>query len=162
MSVTIRAYDDDNVSAMIGIWNQVIDSGTSFPWYERFDMSSGSDYFSSMDYCAVADDEELGLLGLYTLHPNGEGRCKHIANTSIAVDASARGRGIGEVLLKDCLKQAASHGFRIMQFNAVVATNTAAIKLYDKVGFIRIGRLPGAFLMPDGHYEDVFLYYHKL
>lgn len=162
MDITVRGYRPSDIPGMVAVWNQVIETGTAFPWYEGFDETGGAAYFSSMDYNAVAVDEDDRVVGLYTLHPNNVDRCGHIANTSIAVDTAVRGRGIGELLLRDCLEQAAAHGFRVMQFNSVVASNTYAQRLYDKVGFTRIGRLPGGFLMPDGHYEDVLLYYHEL
>ena len=50
-------------------------------------------------------------------------------------------------------------GFRILQFNAVVASNRYALRLYEKLGFIRLGTIPGGFLMKDGHYEDIILHY---
>jgi RimJ/RimL family protein N-acetyltransferase len=53
-------------------------------------------------------------------------------------------------------------GYRVLQFNAVVATNTAARKLYEKLGFVQLGTIPGGFLMPDGRYEDICPYYHEL
>ena len=49
-----------------------------------------------------------------------------------------------------------------MQFNAVVKSNLGAIHLYEKLGFVRIGEVPGGFLMKDGHYEDIVLFYHTL
>ncbi|MFR8073007.1 MAG: N-acetyltransferase family protein, partial [Anaerovoracaceae bacterium] len=96
------------------------------------------------------------------LHPNNVGRCGHICNTSYAVSSELRGKGIGRLLVEDSLEQAKAHGFRIMQFNAVVSTNAGARKLYESLGFVPLGRIPGGFLMKDGHYEDIVLYYHSL
>jgi hypothetical protein len=36
-------------------------------------------------------------------------------------------------------------GFRILQFNAVVASNAAALHLYKKLGFVQLGAIPAAF-----------------
>ena len=60
------------------------------------------------------------------------------------------------------METAAALGFRLMQFNAVVKSNLGAIHLYEKLGFMRIGEVPGGFLMKDGHYEDIILFYHTL
>ena len=70
-----------------------------------------------------------------------------------------RGLHIGEQMVKDCLKQAKEHGYGILQFNAVVATNVHARHLYERLGFTRLGTIPGGFRMKDGHYEDICPYY---
>ena len=69
---------------------------------------------------------------------------------------------IGEKLVLDCIEQGRLHGFRILQFNAVVKTNTAARHLYEKLGFIQLGTIPSGFLMKDGSYEDICPYYIEL
>ncbi len=63
---------------------------------------------------------------MYILHPNNVGRCGHICNASYAVSSESRGLHIGEKLVQDCLMQAKQHGFTILHFSAVVATNTHA------------------------------------
>jgi len=99
------------------------------------------------------------VVGLYILHPNNVGRCGHLANASYAVKEGCRGQHIGEMLVRHCIQQAALCGFRILQFNAVVATNKAARHLYEKIGFQRLGTVPKGFLMKNGQYEDIVLYY---
>ena len=69
---------------------------------------------------------------------------------------------IGEKLVKDCLIQGKEKGFRILQFNAVVATNVHARHLYERLGFKQLGTIPGGFRMKDGHYEDICPYYYEL
>ena len=96
------------------------------------------------------------------IRDSNEGRCGHIANASYAVERGARDRGAGEALVRHCLKTAAALGFRLMQFNAVVKENRRALHLYEKLGFQRIGEVPGGFLMKDGHYADIVLFYYVL
>ena len=163
MSIVIRAYDRSDVQAAILIWNQVIEDGVAFPQLDLLDESGGHDFFAAQSYTGLAVDEATGeVLGLYILHPNNVGRCGHISNASFAVRRDARGRRIGEKLVTDCLTKARDLGFRLMQFNAVVAANAPALRLYEKLGFIRLGVIPGGFLMKDGHYEDIVLFYHTL
>ena len=69
---------------------------------------------------------------------------------------------IGEFLVKDCLAKAKEIGFKILQFNAVVATNTSALKLYAKLGFTQLGIIPNGFMMKDGTYEDIIPHYIEL
>ncbi len=103
-------------------------------------------------------DDDGRVLGLCIVHPNNIGRCGVIANASYAVASSAMGKGAGEALVRESLRRAKDLGFRVMQFNAVVASNTAAIRLYEKIGFQPLGTVPGAYRHNDGSFEDIRLF----
>ena len=163
MEIRVRKYRADDLPAMIRIWNEVVEEGIAFPQEELLDMTSGAAFFGSQSYSAVAEDGDSGTIyGLYILHPNNVGRCGHIANASYAVDSACRGKHIGEQLVSDCLVQARNSGFKLMQFNAVVENNTHARHLYERLGFVQVGMIPNGFLMKDGSYQNIFLYYHVL
>ena len=159
--MVVREYGQADVAAMVDVWNEVVRDGIAFPQEDELDLASGAGFFSSQTYCGVAV-EDGRLLGLYILHPNNVGRCGHIANASYAVSSAARGKGIGRALVEDSLAQGRAHGFRVMQFNAVVASNAGARHLYEKLGFTQLGTIPGGFRMPDGTYADICPYYHEL
>ncbi len=163
MQITIREYTEKDVPQMIAIWNEVVEEGVAFPQTEYLTEESGRDFFSSQTYNGVAVDSETGKIsGLYILHPNNIGRCGHICNASYAVSSSLRGLHIGEKLVLDCIEQGRRHNFRILQFNAVVASNCRARHLYEKIGFVPLGIIPEGFRMKDGHYEDICPYYLTL
>ena len=157
----IRAYCEKDLPAMIEIWNEVVTDGIAFPQEECQDENSGSAFFAAQSYCGVADDDGT-VVGLYILHPNNVGRCGHICNASYAVKAACRGQHIGEQLVNDCLAQGKRLGFRILQFNAVVESNVHARHLYEKLGFHRLGTIPGGFRMKDGQFENICPYYRTL
>ena len=157
----IRKFIESDVPALVRIWNEVVEEGVAFPQEEFLDERSGRAFFAAQSYCGVAVADGR-VVGLYILHPNNIGRCGHIANASYAVDSACRGEHIGEKLVSDCLRQGRAHGFRILQFNAVVASNTHARHLYERLGFQPLGVTPGGFRMKDGHYEDIYPYYHVL
>ena len=69
---------------------------------------------------------------------------------------------LGKKLVQDCLVQGAAHGFGVLQFNAVVASNIHARHLYERLGFVQLGVIPKGFRMKDGSYEDICPYYHEL
>ncbi len=160
--MTVRSYREQDVAQMCRIWNEVVEEGAAFPQTESLDGETGSCFFAEQTFCGVAEEEDGRILGLYILHPNNVGRCGHISNASFAVGREARGKHIGELLVRDCLAQAKAHGFRLIQFNAVVKTNAPARHLYQKLGFVELGSIPGGFLKKDGVYEDIVLYYHTL
>lgn len=163
MSIIIREYTSKDIDSMITIWNEVVEDGIAFPQTEFLSQVTGKEFFNEQTYTAVAVDESTEeVMGLYILHPNNIGRCGHICNASYAVRKGSRGLRVGERLVTDCLIQGKQHGFKILQFNAVVATNIHARHLYEKLGFIQLGVIPEGFLMKEGHYEDICPYYHTL
>ena len=158
-NIVVRKYSADDIPAMKDIWNEVVDEGVAFPQEDELTDESAKEFFNQQTYCGVAADEDGKVYGMYILHPNSVGRCGHIANASYAVSSENRGLHIGEKLVRDCIAQAKAHGFGILQFNAVVATNIHARHLYERIGFKQLGTIPGGFRMDDGHYEDICPYY---
>ncbi len=163
MNIIMREICDDDLSSAIEIWNRVVEDGVAFPQLELLNEDTGRQFFGEQSFTGVACDGDTGeVVGLYILHPNNIGRCGHICNASYAVKAGLRGRHIGETLVKHCLAKGKELGFGIMQFNAVVRSNEPALRLYKKLGFTRLGVIPGGFLMKDGSYEDIIPHYRVL
>ena len=96
------------------------------------------------------------LAGSYYLKPNFPGRAAHIANAGYIVVAGVRGGGIGTALVEDSMVAARRLGFDALQFNLVFASNPAR-RLYERLGFEVIGRIPEAV---DG--EDAIVYWRRL
>lgn len=140
MSITVREYGENDINGMISVWNEVVRDGVAFPQTEELDFESGKKFFAEQTCCPVATDENGEILGMYILHPNN----------------------VGRKLVSDCLERAKKYGFKILQFNAVVRTNKPARKLYESLGFVKLGVIPKGFLMKDGHYEDICPYYKEL
>ena len=161
MQITIRAHTPQDMKQMAEIWNTVVRKGDAFPQLETLNEHTAAAFFDEQSFAGVAESAGR-LLGLYILHPNNIGRCGHLANASYAVSAGARGQGIGEKLVLHSMETARSLGFRVLQFNAVVKANAAAVHLYRKLGFIQLGTVPGGFLDKDGCYQDIVLFYHPL
>lgn len=163
MNIKIKKYTRADISQAAEIWNEVVADGTAFPQLDCLGEEEGDSFFSGQSYTGLAYDDESGeIVGLYILHPNNVGRCAHICNASYAVKSCKRGCGIGELLVRDCLKKGKELGFGILQFNAVVATNESALKLYEKIGFVKLGVIPKGFKLKDGSYEDIIPHYYVL
>lgn len=163
MDIRIRPYEMKYLKDAVMIWNQVVEDGAAFPQTEPLTEESGHAFFEEQPFTGIACEESSeDVLGLYILHPNNVGRCGHICNASYAVRSDVRGKHIGEILVRHCMQKGRELGFRILQFNAVVSTNTYALRLYKKLGFVQLGTIPGGFLMKDGHYEDIIPHYRRL
>lgn len=163
MNIIIRSYQSNDSVCATQIWNEVVADGIAFPQDNELLPDEGNHFFSEQTYTGIAENADTHeVLGLYILHPNNVGRCGHICNASYAVKKNCRGQHIGEKLVLDCLKMAKEKSFRILQFNAVVASNTHALRLYERIGFVKLGIIPGGFRMPNGEYEDIIPHYYVL
>ena len=158
----IIKYDIKYIKEVLKIWNDTIEEGIYFPQIETLsNEEKAHKYFSSQDYTGIAIDNDK-VFGVYILHPNNIGRCGHISNASYAVSKESRGKGIGEALVRDSIEQGKKLGYKILQFNAVVISNTNAHKLYEKIGFNKIGIVKKGYINKNNEYEDIVLYYIDL
>ena len=161
MDTYIRSYRDTDLEEMTVIWNEVVSDGVAFPQTVPLSVQETCDFFAAQNFCGIAEADGQ-ILGLYILHPNNVGRCAHIANASYAVRSTARGMKIGEKLVKHSLSKAKELGFGILQFNAVVKSNLRAVRLYETLGFVRLGAIPKGFRMKNGSFEDIIVFYYAL
>ncbi|MGA1265343.1 MAG: GNAT family N-acetyltransferase [Prochlorothrix sp.] len=107
-------------------------------------------------------DRDPQILGFYKIVANQPDRGSHIANASFVVAPAHQGQGIGYQLGQHCIQTATDLGYRALQFNAVVSTNTPAVKLWQKLGFHIVGTLPQAFNHAQLGYVDLYVMFRSL
>ncbi|MFF8986659.1 GNAT family N-acetyltransferase [Streptomyces globisporus] len=110
----------------------------------------------------VAVDEAGTVLGTAKMNRNHMGNGSHIASATYLVDPAHSGRGVGRALCQYSVDWARAEGYRAMQFNAVVETNTRAVKLYQSIGFDVIGTLPEGFDHPTEGYVGMHIMHKAL
>ena len=110
----------------------------------------------------VACDAEGRILGTYFIKANQPGLGAHVCNCGYVVAPTAQGRGIASLMCEHSQARALARGFKAMQFNFVVATNTRAIRLWERLGFSVVGRLPGAFNHQRLGYVDALVMFKRL
>jgi len=110
----------------------------------------------------VAVDASGALVGTYYLRPNSLALGAHVAKAGYVVAEQARRRRIGSRLCQHSLQAARRLGFRAMQFNLVVSTNSAGIRCWQRNGFQVVGTLPGAFLHKRLGYVDALVMFQGL
>jgi len=106
--------------------------------------------------------QDRKIVGTYILRANQAGPGAHVANAAYMVAKEARGLGVGRNMAEHSLSEARRLGFRAMQFNFVVSTNTSAIHLWQQLGFKIVGTLPGAFRHSKLGYVDVYVMFRSL
>ncbi len=102
------------------------------------------------------------VLGTYYIVRNQKGGGSHVCNCGYVTAEAARGKGIARAMLAHSLNLAGRLGFRAMQYNCVVSTNMRAVQTWERAGFETVGRLPGAFALPDGREVDALVMYRRL
>jgi L-amino acid N-acyltransferase YncA len=158
----IRRATEADRDAIWKIFHEVVAPGDSYALDPRMSREDALAYWfahGTHTYVAEADGR---ITGTYILRPNQCGGGSHVANAAFMVAASARGQGVGRAMAEHCLSEARRLGFRAMQFNFVISTNTPAIPLWQELGFKIAGTLPGAFRHPKNGYVDVYVMYRSL
>lgn len=82
-------------------------------------------------------------LGSFYVKPNYPGRSSHVCNGGFLVTDAARGRGVGRLMGEVYLEWAPKLGYSYSVFNLVYETNVASLRIWDALGFKRIGRVKG-------------------
>ena len=105
-------------------------------------------------FVATSDDE---LVGQLKISPVSERRALlHIAQLGMAVVPAWRGRGVGSALVAAGLQFATGAGYKRVELY-VYARNTAAIRLYEKHGFVHEGTRRGYIREGDTYLDDFIM-----
>ena len=107
-------------------------------------------------------EEDGKILGTYYIKSNQAGPGDHVCNCGYMVSSVARGRGLATAMCEHSQRIARELGYKAMQFNFVASSNEGAVKLWHKLGFATVGRLPKAFLHPAAGYVDALVMYKWL
>ncbi len=153
--------DDGAIWAML---QPVFAAGDTYAVDRDISREAALAYWRGGHEVFVAEDQgEDGVpLGTYYIGRNQKGGGSHVCNCGFVTADAARGRGVARTMLAHALEVARARGFRAMQFNFVVSTNTRAVAIWQSHGFEIVGRLPGAFLHPDEGYVDALVMYLDL
>jgi len=144
--VEIRAIRHEDWEQIWPFFHDIVADGETYAYPDDLTAERAEAMWSvnppGTTLVAVDGDQ---VLGVAMIGPNRPGRGSHVATASFMVSPVARGQGVGRRLAEYALQWAAETGFKAMQFNAVVNTNTAAIALWESLGFETIGVVPEAF-----------------
>lgn len=146
----VREARDDDWPRIWPIIQDVITKRETFPYDPDMseDDAKRAWLLGAPARVIVAAAEDNRVLGTANMYANRPGPGNHVASGSIMVGEDARGTGVGRALTVEMISWARAQGFTAIQFNAVVDTNTAAIRLYESLGFVTLGVAPAAFRHP--------------
>ena len=163
MSVNLREADRDaDGDTVWSILRPAVEAGDTFCAEPDGGKTGGLAYFWPPSAQVWIAESHGVPLGCTYLRPNQTGHGNHVCNAGYCTLPEARGRGIARAMLDFSLTEARRQGYRAMQYNFVVATNTRAVATWERAGFRTVGRLPGAFRHPAEGYVDALVMWKDL
>lgn len=161
--------------------NAEIENGDTYPMTEPMPQAFFAPYwfanFSAVmivgdiqSYDDLAEMEANGAdwskecLGSFYVKPNYPGRSSHVCNGGFLVSNAARNRGVGRLMGEGYLEWAPKLGYTYSVFNLVYETNMASLRIWDALGFKRIGRVKGCGNLKShpGQYIDAIIFGREL
>ncbi len=159
----IRPYQPQDWPAVWGILEPVFRAGETYAYAPAISEAEAEQVWVGVPQATlVALSPEQRVVGTYYLKPNQPGLGRHVANCGYVVSAAARGQGVATTMAEHSQQLARDLGFRAIQFNLVVATNEGAVRLWQRLGFQVVGRLPGAFRHSRYGFVDALVFYKWL
>ncbi|MCC6487078.1 MAG: GNAT family N-acetyltransferase [Candidatus Hydrogenedentes bacterium] len=158
----IRPAQMDDAPSIWRIIGPTIRAGETYALDRDMTEADALAYWMSDDRETFVVEENGELIGTYFMRANQAGGGKHICNCGYITSVSATGRGVARAMCQHSLGYARQRGYRGMQFNFVVSTNTRAVTLWESFGFEIVGRLPLAFLHPTLGYVDALVMFRSV
>lgn len=137
-------------------FNKEIEGGDTYPMMETMPFEKFASYWfqnfgaimllgdiASADEVVEGKDWSKECLGTFYIKPNYPGRSSHVCNAGFIVTDASRNRGVGRLMGETYLDWAPKFGYTYSVFNLVYETNVASCKIWDALGFKRIGRVKG-------------------
>jgi L-amino acid N-acyltransferase YncA len=158
----IRKADDRDFDGIWPIFHEIVSQGETYAFSPDTDRKEAFQIWMVTPTVTYVALDQGKIVGTYYIKPNQPALGAHVCNAGYMVSRNARSRGIGRAMCEHSQNEARKLGFRAMQFNLVVTTNTGAIKLWQDLGFSIVGTLPIAFRHKKRGLVDAFVIYKLL
>ena len=159
----IRAAAYDDWPRIWPFFDATVQAGETYAFPLDLTLESGRGWWMEQPPGETVVLEDAGtVLGSAKMGPNRPGHGDHIGTASFMVAPEARGRGVGRALGEHVVQWHRDRGYRGIQFNAVVETNTGAVRLWQSLGFRILTTVPGAFDHAEHGYVGLHVMYLEL
>lgn len=162
MTLNFRLASPSDSESLWEIIEPIIREGNTYVFYPDSSRDKMLDYWMAADKATYVAEEDGEVVGTFYLKANQPDRGSHVVNAGYMVSPKVAGRGIGKAMAEFSFLEAKRMGFHAMQFNYVVKSNIAAVRLWQKLGFELIGEIPEAFADPKTGLGSVLVMYRKL
>ena len=161
-ALVIREIDSAEFPVVWPLFRSVIAAGDAYSYAPDMSLEEARALWSTPPARTFVAERDDRVLGCYLLKPNQPGLGDHVANAGYMVATEARGQGVASAMCEHSLQQARRAGFSAMQFNFVVASNTTAVRLWQRHGFDIVGRVPAAFRHATLGATDIYIMHRLL
>jgi L-amino acid N-acyltransferase YncA len=159
----IRKAVESDFAAIWPIFKAVLEPGETYVFSPDLGREAIFAYWFGAGVTTYVAQTGTGeVVGMYKLVANQPDRGAHVANAAFVIAPEHQGRGIGKLMGRHCLEAARQAGYLALQFNLVVSTNHASIRLWKTLGFAIVGTLPKAFNHKQLGYVDAYVMYRAL
>ena len=158
----IRPAAKADIAAILAIVAPTLAGGETYAIANNLDAAGVEAYWFGSTHEVFVAEQDGVVLGTYYLMANQQGGGAHVANCGYMTAPAAQGKGLARAMCEHSLVRAKERGFRAMQFNHVVSTNTRAVALWQRLGFDIVGTLPQAFNHPVHGYVDSYVMFRAL
>lgn len=155
----IRIATDVDFEHIWPFWQTIVAAGETYAYPRQSTQQDARRFWLEIPQRTYVEEDQGAITGSYYLKPNQLGPGRHVCNCGYMVAPAARGRGVATRLCQHSLQVARELGYKAMQFNSVVATNTGAIRLWERLGFAIVGRIPKAYDHATLGYVDLLVMY---
>src|SRR5215204_417371 len=158
----IRTATDADQPAVWQIIEAVISTGDTYVFAPDSPKDEMIEYWFAREKHVYIAEQNNQVVGTFWLKPNQPGLGSHVCNAAYMVGPEAAGKGVGRRMAEFSLDEARRLGFTAMQFNFVVKSNTAAVRLWESIGMQVIGEIPDAFDHIRDGITNALIMYRKL
>lgn len=144
-ALVIREIDAAEFDKVWPLFQSVIAGGDTYSYPPDMPFEEARALWAEPPNRTYVAERDGRIVGCYRLSTNRPGLGDHVANCGYMVAADMRGQGIASAMCRHSLDEARRAGFTAMQYNYVVASNTTAVKLWQRHGFSIVGTVPRAF-----------------
>lgn len=160
--MNIREATRQDFDEIWPIFREIAATGETYAYPRDITREQAQHFWMGVPRKTYVLDEDGKILGTYYIKTNQSGPGEHVCNCGYMVSSAARGRGLATMMCEHSQKVARALGYKAMQFNFVASSNEGAVRLWNKLGFATVGRLPKAFLHPTQGYVDALVMYKWL
>lgn len=160
--MNIREATEKDFDEIWPIFHEIVAAGETYAYAPDTNKEQALNIWLKTPRKTLVFEENGKVLGTYYLKTNQAGPGSHVCNCGYMVSSQARGRGLATSMCEHSQEIAKELGYKAMQFNFVASTNEGAVRLWIKLGFDTVGRLPKAFNHPEKSYVDALVMYKWL